>query len=88
MDLAINRYQSIARLPTGFTQRFWLHLLRNTLVKAVIRVGGGYFNRNDSFFLINPGDTGSDLECFTRSRIFSALDGLEKNLEINDLNLP
>ena len=88
VDQAINGYQSIKRLPTDFTQRFWLHLLRNMLVKAVIRVGGGYFNRNDSFFLINQGDTGSDLECFTRSRIFSALDGLEKNLEINDLNLP
>ena len=38
-------------------RRFWLHLLRNMIVKSVIRVGAGYFDRTDEFFLIGAGGT-------------------------------
>ena len=33
------------RLPDEHRRRFWLHLLRNMIVKSVIRVGAGYFDR-------------------------------------------
>lgn len=85
---AIQGFQTIKPLPSDFLRRFWLHLLRNMLVKSVIRLGAGYFNRTDSFFLINQGSSGSNLRTFTLSRISSALDGFENNLEINVSSLP
>ncbi|MFA5713502.1 MAG: phosphotransferase, partial [Bacteroidales bacterium] len=69
-------YMEVRDLPSQFDRRFWLHLLRNMIFKAVIRVGGGYFNKNDSFFLINSNGSGESLLQTTRSRIFSAIDGL------------
>ncbi|HWL09703.1 MAG TPA: phosphotransferase [Planctomicrobium sp.] len=76
---AMKGYQSIKSLPDNFGGRFWLHLLRNMIVKSVIRVGAGYFDRTDGFFLIAPGLTGADLIRQTRSRIFRVLDGLRSN---------
>lgn len=69
-------YQSQRDLPEEHGRRFWLHLLRNMIVKSVIRVGAGYFNRNSGFFLINDG---VDLQTFTHQRLFQALDGLRGN---------
>ena len=88
LKAALTGYETINPLPKDFLRRFWLHLLRNMLVKSVIRVGAGYFDRTDSFFLINQGTSGSDLKSFTQSRISSALDGFENNLEITNTSLP
>jgi len=74
---AIQGYTSEKPLPAASATRFWLHLLRNMIVKSVIRVGAGYFERTDGFFLIGSGMTGADLVKQTRSRIFRVLDGLE-----------
>jgi aminoglycoside phosphotransferase (APT) family kinase protein len=82
---ALAGYTRVRPLPDDFTPRFWLHLLRNMLVKAVIRVGAGYFKRTDSFFLIGTGATGADLEAFTRARIETALRGLNENRALDDL---
>lgn len=73
---ALSGYQSIKPLPEEFRGRFWLHLLRNMIAKSVIRVGAGYFDRTDGFFLIASGLTGADLIQQTRVRLFRVLDGL------------
>ncbi len=78
-------YCSVRPLPAGHRRRFWLHLLRNMLFKAVIRVGAGYFDRSDSFFLIDPGGSGTDLRTFTFNRIQAALHGLTHDLNPTDL---
>lgn len=80
---AVEGYQSIRPLPEEYQRRFWLHLLRNMIVKAVIRVGAGYFSRNDRFFLIGVGLSGADLEQTTRHRLALALRGLRENATIS-----
>ncbi|ODS86099.1 MAG: hypothetical protein ABS46_01455 [Cytophagaceae bacterium SCN 52-12] len=85
LDAAINGYTHILPLPENFFPRFWLHLLRNMIVKAVIRVGGGYFNRRADFFLIGSGTNGDSLRDLTRKRIRSAMRGLAGNKEILQL---
>lgn len=77
-------YQSVRPLPPDARRRFWLHLLRNMIVKAVIRVGAGYFDRDARFFLIGSGATGATLKQFTHERIKTALSGLraESNLDV------
>jgi aminoglycoside phosphotransferase (APT) family kinase protein len=82
---ALEGYASVRALPKDYRRRFWLHLLRNMIVKAVIRVGAGYFERTDGFFLIGPGSSGADLKTFTRARLFRALEGLRTDLEIDQL---
>lgn len=79
---AVAAYQTHRPLPSDYQRRFWLHLLRNMLVKAVIRVGAGYFNRNSSFFLVNDG---IDLKTFTHKRLHQALDGLRQNASLDTL---
>ncbi len=76
---AIQGYKSVRELPDNFEIRFYLHLLRNMLVKAVIRVGGDYFSKADDFFLIDTGEKGSSLEQVTRDKIFDALDKFRHN---------
>lgn len=44
-------YESEENFPPDHLSRFWLHLLRNMLFKAVIRLGAGYFNHDSGFFL-------------------------------------
>ncbi len=66
-------------------RRFWLHLLRNMIVKSVIRVGAGYFDRDDGFFLISSGTSGQSLREFTRSRLDLALQGLRNSSSIDIL---
>jgi fructosamine-3-kinase len=85
---AVTGFQSVKPLPEEFRRRFWIHLLRNMVVKAVIRVGAGYFNRTDACFLINTGNTGSNLQSTTRTKLLNALDGFQNNLEINIDSLP
>ncbi|MFN7890956.1 MAG: hypothetical protein ACK5OC_11755, partial [Pirellula sp.] len=67
---------------------FWLHLLRNMIVKAVIRVGAGYFDRGDGFFLIGTGGSGADLKRTTHARIALALRGLASNSDLSILRTP
>jgi len=62
LSSALQGYAGVRPLPAEYRRRFWLHLLRNMLVKAVIRVGAGYFDRTDQFFLIGAGATGTDLK--------------------------
>lgn len=76
-------YISIRPLAENYRRRFWLHLLRNMIVKAVIRVGAGYFDRTDGFFLIGSGSSGSDLKQFTEQRLRIALHGLHTNAELD-----
>jgi fructosamine-3-kinase len=83
LSRAFAGYQSVKPLPDEYRRRFWLHLLRNMIVKAVIRVGAGYFDRTDGFFLIGSGSSGNDLRRITHERIALALRGLANNADIN-----
>ncbi len=82
---AFEGYQSTRALPSEHLRRFWLHLLRNMIVKAVIRVGAGYFDRDDGFFLISSGASGQSLREFTHSRLNLALQGLRNSSSIDIL---
>lgn len=83
---AIEGYESIRALPPDHGRRLWLHLLRNMIVKSVIRVGAGYFERSDAFFLIGTGGSGTELEKFTRERIALAIRGLQTHAGLELLN--
>jgi len=85
LQKAFEGYQSIRDLPEQHLRRFWLHLLRNMIVKAVIRVGAGYFDRDDGFFLIGSGSSGSNLREMTLSRIALALRGLREGIGLDIL---
>ncbi len=87
LERAFAGYGSERPLPDDWQARFWLHLLRNLIVKAVIRVGAGYFERDSGFFLIGSGGSGADLRRFTEERIELAMRGLreEASLEIFDI---
>lgn len=76
---ALAGYREVLPLPDDYRRRFWLHLLRNMLFKAVIRVGAGYFDLSGGFFLIGPGGSGSELRDFTLNRLRTALRGLADN---------
>jgi fructosamine-3-kinase len=76
LERAFEGYQSVRALPKDHQRRFWLHLLRNMIVKAVIRVGAGYFDRDDGFFLISSGSSGQSLRETTLTKIATALRGL------------
>lgn len=81
VDSAIEGYKSIRELPDNFYPRFYLHLLRNMIVKAVIRVGANYFVKKDDFFLIDSGSAGGDLAQITRDKIFHAYTMLNEKKE-------
>jgi aminoglycoside phosphotransferase (APT) family kinase protein len=85
VGLALTGYAQERALPGEYRRRFWLHLLRNMIVKAVIRVGAGYFRRDANFFLIGAAGTGADLERFTRARLGAAARGLCENLPVETL---
>ncbi len=82
-------YELIKPLPEEFINRFWLHLLRNMIFKAVIRVGAGYFDRGEEFFLINMDNTNekgiNTLKEFTLNRINLAIEGLKGLKSLDDL---
>jgi fructosamine-3-kinase len=82
---ALEGYQMLRPLPSEHRRRFWLHLLRNMIVKAVIRVGAGYFKKSDGFFLIGSGSSGQSLQTFTTQRIATALHGLRGDLPVASL---
>lgn len=83
---AFEGYESIRALPEHHLRRFWLHLLRNMIVKAVIRVGAGYFDRDDGFFLIGSGSSGASLREITLSKIGIALRGLREGSGLDILS--
>lgn len=78
-------YETVRPLPPDHRRRFWLHLLRNMLFKSVIRVGAGYFDRTDNFFLIAAGGTGQSLREFTHERLIKALAGLHDDAPLSEL---
>ena len=69
-------YAAVRSLPPDHVARFWLHVLRNMIFKAVIRVGAGYFQHDSRFFLIGAGETGASLRAQTLARIEASLAGL------------
>lgn len=83
---AFEGYQSVRVLPEHHLRRFWLHLLRNMIVKAVIRVGAGYFDRDDGFFLISSGSSGQSLRETTLTKIATALRGLREGSGLDILS--
>ena len=78
-------YATVRPLPADYRRRFWLHLLRNMIWKAVIRVGAGYFERTSGFFLVGAGASGADLHAFTLARIATALRGLHTDADPDTL---
>lgn len=87
MMACLDGYQSIKPLPENFSKRFWLHLIRNMVFKAVIRVGSGYFKTGKDLFLLPPGATGKSLERITKDRLWAAYNGLLNNCDIQDLTM-
>jgi aminoglycoside phosphotransferase (APT) family kinase protein len=85
LNAAIDGYQSVRPLPVEHEARFWLHLMRNMIVKSVIRVGAGYFDRDDGFFLISAGGTGGSLKETTRARLALAVAALDEGWPISRL---
>lgn len=82
---AIKGYEQVQTIPDNFYPRFWLHLLRNMVVKAVIRVGGGYFAKQNDFFLINSSGSEISLQETTRLKLLAAWEGLSHKKEILEL---
>lgn len=82
---ALEGYATVRPWPDDHGRRFWLHLLRNMIFKAVIRVGAGYFDRTSGFFLIGSGASGADLRAFTLARLDTALRGLRDDAPIGSL---
>jgi len=86
INAIFNGYQTVSPLPDNFIPRFWLHLLRNMIVKAVIRVGAGYFKKNNDFFLFNSQHSnGMIFHDFTVTRLNKALECLKEGKEIIEL---
>lgn len=83
---AFEGYESVRVLPEHHLRRFWLHLLRNMIVKAVIRVGAGYFDRDAGFFLISSGGSGHSLRETTFSKLAIALRGLQEGSDLDILS--
>ena len=75
---AFEGYESVRPLPEQALPRLWLHLLRNMIVKAVIRLGAGYFERDDGFFLMGRGVSGRALRVMTQERLSLALRALRE----------
>lgn len=75
---AFEGYASVRALPADHVPRFWLHLLRNMIFKAVIRVGAGYFDHDSRFFLVGAGSDGKALRATTLARLDAAVRGLRE----------
>jgi fructosamine-3-kinase len=85
MRALIAGYIEASPLPDDFESRFWLHMLRNMIFKAVIRVGAGYFDKGNNFFLINSPEGGQSLRRETLDRIAAACEGLRGDKNIFEL---
>ncbi len=83
---ALEGFQSQRVLPAEWRRRFWLHLLRNMIVKAVIRVGAGYFERGTDFFLVGASGGGEGLRRHTLKRLDTALRGLRAEADLTMLD--
>lgn len=87
VQAAVTGYTSIKPLPADFQHRFWLHLLRNMVVKAVIRCNAGYFrSAANGAFLVPSGQDGTAFRRFTQDRLHSACRGLTQNLPLISLD--
>ena len=73
---AFDGYAAVRPMPPDYARRFWLHLLRNMIFKAVIRVGAGYFHHDSKFFLIGAAGNGASLREQTSRRIATASSAL------------
>lgn len=82
---AVRGYEAVRPLPDLFLARFWLHMLRNMIVKSVIRCGAGYFKQVSGTFLIAPRQDGTTFRAFTRKRLFTAYHGLLENRPLSAL---
>lgn len=75
---AVAGYASVRPLPDHFESRFQLHLLRNMIVKAVIRCGAGYFKQTTGgAFLMSADQDGPAFQAFTRDKLLSACRALD-----------
>lgn len=83
LERVFSGYRKEKALPEHAMPRFWLHLLRNLIVKAVIRVGAGYFQRSSEFFLIGNKGSGNELRRFTEARLATALRGLQTQADLS-----
>lgn len=79
VQTAFDGYASIRPLPSNYLQRFWMHWLRNMIIKSVIRVGAGYFNHQGGLFLMGANQSGEDFKRSTRQRLLEVLVALETN---------
>ncbi len=84
---AAQGYESVRPLPEDFVPRLWLHMLRNMIVKAVIRVGAGYFESGRRNFLVGAGRGGAAFRDFTRKKLLTALRGLLEDRPLSDLGM-
>lgn len=73
---ALDAYAAVRTLPADHMRRFWAHLLRNMIVKSVIRVGAGYFGGAGGAFIHAAGSDGAAFRAFTRARLDAAVRGL------------
>jgi hypothetical protein len=80
IESALSGYAAERVLPGDWAMRFWLHLLRNIVIKAVIRIGAGYFDDRGGAFLLGPGG-GAALRRFTLERLNRAVEALEARQE-------
>ncbi len=82
---AVEAYASVRSLPADFEQRLWLHLLRNMIVKAVIRCHSGYFaeERGGPFSWLRAKRPG--LSRAFPEKLLTALRGLRERNSLTDL---
>jgi aminoglycoside phosphotransferase (APT) family kinase protein len=79
VQAALEGYAEVRPLPIPFETRFQLHLLRNMIVKAVIRCEAGYFELPaGGSFLMGAEQDGRSLRHFTRERLMSAYEELRQ----------
>ena len=78
---AIDGYAAVSSLPPNHMRRFWSHLLRNMIVKSVIRVGAGYLDGPGGLFIHGGGADGASLRSFTLARLRAAARGLSEARE-------
>lgn len=81
-------YSNIRPLPVDHAARIWLHLLRNMIIKSVIRVGASYFERGFDFFLIGSKSSGEDFKANTKTRLLKALEGVRSDLPLEEIPAP
>jgi len=79
---AFQGYAAVAGLQADHMRRFWGHLLRNMIVKSVIRVGARYFDGAGGLFIHGGGTDGAALRAFTLERLRTAARALREGREV------